>query len=116
MENNVIVLGKKKNPYPYIKSCDIYIQPSRYEGKAVTVREAQMLNRPVIITNFSTARSQLKNGIDGLIVPIDNVGCAEGIIKLIKDSKMRQVLIENTTKFDYTNISEINKIYKFIGS
>ena len=35
------LLGKKINPYPYIKACDIYVQPSRYEGKAVTIREAQ---------------------------------------------------------------------------
>lgn len=44
MQNNVILLGKKDNPYPYIAECDIYIQPSRFEGKAVTVREAQILN------------------------------------------------------------------------
>src|SRR5699024_3747669 len=39
MEEFVIILGRKKNPYPYMKACDIYVQPSRYEGKAVTVRE-----------------------------------------------------------------------------
>ena len=33
MEEHVILLGKKENPYPYIKACDIYVQPSRYEGK-----------------------------------------------------------------------------------
>lgn len=42
MGKYVILLGKKINPYPYIKNCDFYIQPSRYEGKAVTVREAQI--------------------------------------------------------------------------
>ena len=50
MEDRVILLGKKENPYPYIKACDLYVQPSRYEGKAVTVREAQMLGKPVVIT------------------------------------------------------------------
>lgn len=114
MENHVIILGKKSNPYPYIKACDIYVQPSRYEGKAVTVREAQMLNKPVIITNFSTAKSQLNNGVDGVIVPLDNEECAKGIMRLIKDYKLREKLIENTKKFDYSNISEINKIYDFI--
>lgn len=43
MDDTVIVLGKKENPYPYIKACDIYVQPSRYEGKCVAVREAQIL-------------------------------------------------------------------------
>lgn len=77
MEDYVFLLGKKENPYPYMKTCDIYIQPSRYEGKAVTVREAQMLCKPVVITNFPTACSQLTDGVDGIIVPLENEACAE---------------------------------------
>lgn len=112
--DNVIVLGKRQNPYPYIKACDIYIQPSRYEGKAVTVREAQMLNKPVIITNFATSCSQLKNGIDGIIVPMDNEGCAKGIISVINDINLRNRLIDGTKENDYSNKSEIDKIYNLI--
>lgn len=112
--NNVIVLGKKDNPYPYLKACDIYVQPSRYEGKAVTVREAQMLNKPVVITNFATSDSQLKNGIDGIIVPMDNEGCAKGIISVIKDVNLRNSFIQGTMENDYSNKSEIDKIYNLI--
>ncbi|WP_141487170.1 glycosyltransferase, partial [Bacillus cereus] len=36
LQDKFVLLGKKINPYPYIKACDIYVQPSRYEGKAVT--------------------------------------------------------------------------------
>lgn len=61
MKDRVIILGKKDNPYPYIKNCDIYVQPSRYEGKAVTVREAQILHKPIVITDFPTAHSQVKD-------------------------------------------------------
>ena len=64
MEEHVILLGKRSNPYPYIKACDIYVQPSRYEGKSVTVREAQMLCKPVVVTNYPTAPSQIRSGID----------------------------------------------------
>lgn len=112
--DNVIVLGKKDNPYPYLKTCDIYVQPSRYEGKAVTVREAQMLNKPVVITNFATSDSQLKNGIDGIIVPMDNEGCAKGIISIINDVNLRNKLIFGTKENDYSNKSEIDKIYNLI--
>lgn len=112
--NNVIVLGKKDNPYPYLKACDIYVQPSRYEGKAVTVREAQMLNKPVIITNFATSDSQLKNGVDGIIVPMDNEGCAKGIISVINDVNLRNRFIQGTRENDYSNKSEIDKIYNLI--
>lgn len=115
VSKNVIMLGKKMNPYPYINACDIYIQPSRYEGKAVTVREAQILNKPVIITNFKTSTSQLQDGVDGIIVPMDNEGCADGIISLIKNEYLKKYLIDNTMKFDYSNKDEIEIIYKLMG-
>ena len=114
MQDRVIILGKKDNPYPYIKACDYYIQPSRYEGKAVTVREAQILNKPVIITDFKTSRSQLIDGYDGIIVPLDNKKCADGIIKLLNDEQLTRKLIANTKQSDYTNKSEIDKIYKIL--
>lgn len=114
VENYVHILGKKDNPYPYIKVCDIYIQPSRYEGKAVTVREAQILNKPVIITNYATSKSQLIDGYDGIIVSIDNKSCAKEIIEVIENLKLCDQLIENTKKNDYTNSQEVNKVYKIL--
>lgn len=114
MQNNVIILGKKENPYPYIKACDAYIQPSRYEGKSVAVREAQILEKPVIITNYATAQSQLKDGYDGVIVPMDNDGCADGIYNVLTDKKLMQQLSFNCSQNDYTNSSEVEKIYELI--
>lgn len=114
MEKYVVILGKKENPYPYIKACDIYLQPSRYEGKAVTVREAQILNKPVIITNYATSNSQLQDGIDGVIVPKDIAGCSKGIIQVVNDKRLQQRLIENTKIVDYTNSLEVEKIYCLI--
>ena len=115
MKDRVIILGKKDNPYPYIKNCDIYVQPSRYEGKAVTVREAQILQKPVIITDYATAHSQIEDGYDGVIVPLDNKECAKGIERVIRDSDLQNKLIENTKKTHYSNESEVEKIYKLIG-
>lgn len=114
MYDTVIILGKKENPYPYIKACDIYVQPSRYEGKAVTVHEAQILNKPIIITDYPTAKSQLTNGFDGVIVSMDNQDCADGIAKVIQDKELQSKLIENMKSTNYSNESEIEKLYKLI--
>lgn len=114
MEDTVIILGKKDNPYPYIKACDIYLQPSRYEGKAVTVHEALILNKPVIITDYPTAHSQLKDGFDGIIVPMDIEGSANEIARVIKDKELQQRLICNMQSTNYSNESEIEKLYKLI--
>ena len=115
MEEQVILLGKRSNPYPYIKACDIYVQPSRYEGKSVTVREAQMLCKPVVVTNYPTAPSQIRSGIDGVIVPMDNEGCAHGLAEVICDKPLQERIIAHLKTHDYGNESEVEKIYTLIN-
>lgn len=114
MGDRVILLGKKENPYPYIKACDLYVQPSRYEGKCVTVREAQMLGKPVVITRYATSASQLEDGVDGVIVPMDNEGCAEGIAALLQDPKKMRQLSDNCKARDYSNAQEVEKLYQLL--
>lgn len=111
MENHVILLGKKDNPYPYIKACDIYVQPSRYEGKSVTVREAQILCKPVIVTNYTTAGSQIQDGIDGVIVPLQNEACANGIINVVENKELQDSISVWLSTHDYGNECEVEKIY-----
>ena len=115
MEERVIILGKKENPYPYIRACDLYVQPSRYEGKAVTVREAQLLGKPVVITRYATSASQLEEDVDGAIVPMDNASCAAGIVALRRDPERMRRLAAACAERDYTNSAEVEKIYRLIG-
>ena len=110
MEDNVIILGKRSNPYPYMKACDIYAQPSRYEGKSVTVREAQMLCKPVVITDYATAKSQVQDGLDGVIVPMDNEGCAKGIADFIRNTALQSKIVEYLQTHDYGNVDEAKKL------
>lgn len=112
MEDHVIILGKKSNPYPYIKACDIYVQPSRYEGKSVTVREAQMLCKPVIVTDYPTASSQVHHGQDGIIVPLDNTECAHAISQFIQNQALQDEITAYLNTHDYGNTNEVEKVYK----
>jgi len=110
----VKLLGATSNPYPYIKACDIYVQPSRYEGKSVTVREAQILCKPVIITDYPTASSQVQDGVDGIICPMDNAGIARAICDLAGDASRRQALSNYLAAHDYGNECEVDKIYQLL--
>ena len=112
LEDSFILLGKKINPYPYIKMADLYVQPSRYEGKAVTVGEAQIIGKPVIITNYTTARSQVRENIDGYICELSIEGIADGIERLYRDKKLKDKLVNNCNITDYSNNYELNKLYK----
>ena len=114
MQDRVILLGKKTNPYPYFKACDFYIQPSRYEGNAVTVNEALILGKPVAITNYATAKSQINDGVDGVIVPLDNRKCAEGLMRFVNDKELQEKILENINNTDFSKSDEIEKLYKLI--
>lgn len=114
LEESFILLGKQNNPYPYMKKADIYVQPSRYEGKAVTVTEAQILGKPVVITNYATAGSQVQDGFDGYITELSPEGIAEGIKKLYQDKNFREKLGDNCCNTDYDNSYELDKLYRLI--
>lgn len=115
MQERVFLLGKKENPYPYIKACDWYVQPSRYEGKSVVVREAQMLCKPVIVTNYPTAPSQIQQGVDGVIVPMDIPGCVAQIVETLKNEELKCSIVEYLRTHDYGNMGEVEKVYALLG-
>ena len=86
--DNIKLLGRKENPYNYMKNCDIYIQPSRHEGYCLTVIEAKILAKPIVITDFAGANEQIKNGVNGIIVPCnDTEKIADAIMNLANNSK-----------------------------
>ena len=114
MEARVILLGKKDNPYPYIKVCDLYVQPSRYEGNCVSVHEAQLLGKPVVITCYATSASQLENGVDGVIVPMDNAGCAREISHLLHNPDRLLQLTQACRNREFSNSSEVRKLLTII--
>ena len=111
VEEQVVLLGKRENPYPYLAACDWYVQPSRYEGKSVVVREAQMLGKPVLITDYPTAASQVRDGVDGVIVPMEIEACAEAIAAALTDESLKRSLEAAAAACDYSNVAEVEKIY-----
>lgn len=114
MQDYVVLLGKKSNPYPYIRDCDVYVQPSRYEGKSIAVREAQILCKPVIITNYPTAMSQIQDGRDGIIVPIDNESCADGVVRFLNNVEKQEEIIAYLKAHDFGNESAIITLYSLM--
>ena len=114
LADHFILLGKKMNPYPYMKACDIFVLPSRYEGKSVTVREAQILGKPVIITRFTTAKSQVEDGVDGKICELSVDGIVVGISQFIDDLACRNRVAATAASRDYDNKDEVKKIYSLI--
>ena len=116
MEDRVILLGKKVNPYPYFKACDFYIQPSRYEGNAVTVNEALILGKKVAVTNYATASSQIDDRVNGVIVPLENEKCAAALADFIADTQLQNQILENIKNSDFSNADGFKKIIDILES
>lgn len=83
IEYYVSFLGKKINPYAYMKDCDIYVQPSRHEGFCISLEEAKCFNLPIIVTNFSSSEELLKDYSHKTITTINEKSLAEGISKYL---------------------------------
>lgn len=110
----VELLGTKSNPYPYIKNCDIFVQPSRYEGKSVVIDEAKILAKPIIATAYPTVKDQIQSDNEGIIVELNVDGIVHGVCALCSDTVKKQHIVAYLEKQDYGNQSEVKKYINLI--
>lgn len=87
--DDIILVGIQSNPYPYIGISDIVVHPSRFEGKSISLDEAKILCKPIVVTNFSTVGDQFENRKNATICEMNGKGLANAIIELIKDSTLQ---------------------------
>ena len=73
LEDFIIPLGNKKNPYPYLAKADLYVCLSESEACPMVFIEAKTLGVPIITTDFGSAREFVKDGKDGYVVPLDSL-------------------------------------------
>ena len=114
LQNHFILLGIKENPYPYIKKATVYVQTSRFEGKSVAIDEAKILHKPILVTNFPSAKDQIGNGVNGSIVAMDANSIANGIQQLVTDAATMNLFMENLKKEKLGTESEMSKLYELI--
>ena len=79
LSDNIVITGLKDNPYPYIKNCDIYVQPSYEEAHPLSIIEAQMLCKVVVSTATAGGKSIITDEKDGIIADIKPESLAEKI-------------------------------------
>lgn len=89
LEKDFILLGTMKNPYPYMKDCDIYVQASRHEGYCITLAEAKCFDKPIVSTKFAGAKEQLKEYSKGYVSTVTEEGIYEGIKIILEDKEFK---------------------------
>ncbi len=115
LENDFVFLGTTPNPYGYLKDCDIYAQPSRYEGKPIAVEEAKIMKKPIVSANYLSAREQLEDGKLGYICEISSDGIYEGLKALLDDETLQHSYVDELSSRDFSNTDEINKFYDILA-
>jgi glycosyltransferase involved in cell wall biosynthesis len=99
LQDRMILLGAKPNPYPYFKKADLVAVLSYYEGLCGVVNEAKVLERPLIATEFSGIREQITEGVNGFIFDNSYEAILDGIIKLLDyPSKFTKTAINGMSK------------------
>ncbi|MEX2461040.1 MAG: glycosyltransferase [Paenibacillaceae bacterium] len=110
IKDNFIFLGSTPNPYRYMEQCDIYVQPSRYEGFCITLIEARCLKKPIVTTDVNGAKEQITNGETGLIVNINEYEIYQAVKKLIDSPDLRKKLSSNLANENIDNKWELDKL------
>ncbi|MGG1149386.1 glycosyltransferase [Bacillus wiedmannii] len=116
VQGDYIFLGAVSNPYPFMKQCDIYVQPSRHEGYCITLAEARCFNNPIISTNFTGASEQIIDNHNGLIVQFDEQQMYDSIVQILSDKSLEGRLRKNIEKEVVDTREELKKLYKIANS
>lgn len=113
-KNNLLLLGEKINPFPYYSLFDVFVLPSRFEGKPMAVGEALLLNLPVVVTHYSSANEQIKNGYNGIIVENDEYALYSKLKSLIDNYQLLINMRTNLIKDNKCQNSEIGNFEKIL--
>ena len=112
LKETFILLGKKENPYPYIKQADYFCLLSYFEGYGMVLEEAKILNKKIIITD-TAARESLEGYKKGIILDNSDEGIYNGLLKIIKLDENNDEDIDDEYKYD--NNDKIQKIIDLVG-
>ena len=113
VEDTFVLLGKKENPYPYIKNANYFCLLSEFEGYGMVLEEAKILNKPIIITN-TAARECIENYPKALILENSEDEIYDGLYKLLNDNDDK--IFNNTqTNTEYDNTEKLQKIIELVG-
>lgn len=108
LQDIFLLLGSKSNPYKYMRICDIYVQPSIWEGFGITVSEAKVLCKPILVNNIPEFKQQIGAGL-GIIY--NNMSEMEyELERLIIDSKKRLDLYDSLHNIEVNDNRRLEKI------
>lgn len=90
LTSSFVIAGVTDNPYPYYRTCDLYVHCTAFEGKSIAVQEALFAGCPVVLSDVPGNHGQITDGIDGRMVEFTPDAIADCILKLTEDEESRK--------------------------
>ena len=116
LDDCFVFTGIQSNPYPFLNACDIYVHPSRFEGKSIALDEAKILCKPIVVTRFSTVNDQFEDDVNAVICDMDGVSLAHAIMDLCHDTTRQKRYCSWLAEHIKDNSDEVNKLYEVLES
>lgn len=108
-------IGVRPNPMPWIKSADVFVNPSRYESWGMTVSEALCLGKAVITSDIPVFAEQITDGVNGLMRRVTPENIADAIWQVLADDELRHGLEKHAVKYPFTKeavVAEFDALIK----
>lgn len=100
--DQIVLLGAIDNPYPYMKRCDLYIQPSIYEAAPMVYGEALICKCPIFTTE-NISSSEMVDNRYGVICENSENGLRTSLSDLLSNRDMITEMRNNLKTYQYTN-------------
>ena len=110
---NVHLVGNRENPYPYMKKADLFALQSNYEGRPVVVDEAIIIGIPVLVTNFESAKEQVKEEY-GYVIEMDEEKIYNKIKDIITNPEQLEVKKKYLKEMDMRRYENVDKMLEMI--
>ena len=104
----IFPIGKRENPIPYMAKSDVFLLPSRHEGKPMAVTEAFIMGLVPVVTEYTSAKEQIRHNVDGLVFDNNTEALYQGLKALLENPEILDTLRENVKSTDYGNEKEIS--------
>jgi len=92
--DSVVFLGFRNDVASLLKSANVFLSTSEFEGYGMSVVEAGLSRCPVVTTDVGISGEILKDGINAFVCPVGDVACFyTKIMKLMSDNATREVLV-----------------------
>lgn len=115
LTDNFVLLGSKANPYPYMLKADMIVHCSLFEGKSVAIDEAKLLAKPIILTDYATAKDQIQSEVNGLICDMSAEAVSAAAKRLIDNADLRQSFQQELQLFSIDIESSLDVFREIIG-